>query len=323
VTSTPGYGPWVQLDVATAVPYLVGRGLITAGTAQLLEGGVSATVVAVDTPGGRVVVKQALPQLRVAQTWLADPRRSGVEAAALQLLHGLTPGQVPSLIDHDPDNHIVVLEAAPAGWRTWKAELLDGGGDGVAGGLGTILAHWHRATAGLDEPRFTDLTGFTEQRIDPYFRTVQGVHPSIAPAVDRVLDVMLGRPDCLVHGDFSPKNVLVGDGRLWVLDFEIAHVGDSAFDLAFLLSHLLLKQIHLGRPDEHHLPFLDAYRSAGGMPIDERHLLGLLGCLLLARVDGKSPAEYLNEPQRDQTRQRALAILGGDITTLEQAWRQT
>ena len=81
-----------------------------------------------------------------------------------------------------------------------------------------------------------------------------------------------------------------------MIDWEIVHRGDPAFDVAFLLNHLLLKTIH--RPASRNdyeacgAAFLDAY----GQDLDLAYVLGLVGCLMLARVDGKSPAEYLTEP---------------------------
>ena len=48
----------------------------------------------------------------------------------------------------------------------------------------------------------------------------------------------------LVHGDFSPKNLLVSGDRLVIIDCEVAWYGDPAFDLAFLLNHLCLKALY-------------------------------------------------------------------------------
>jgi hypothetical protein len=150
-----------------------------------------------------------------------------------------------------------------------------------------------------------DLEIFEQLRIEPFHRTVASRHPELAPRVNFAAEALVAVPGrCLVHGDFSPKNVLVGAEGLWVIDFEVAHVGNPVFDLAFLLAHLILKSIH--RPGsaaayrDCAAQFLQFYEESAGeefMPSDESLSLHV-GCLLLARVDGKSPAEYLTTPER-------------------------
>jgi len=181
--------------------------------------------------------------------------------------------------------------------------LLDGVIDPAVGcRLGRLLGRWHRASSEhlgeLEE--FSDLEVFQQLRTEPFHRTVANRHPGLEPFISRALEALLRRPGrCLVHGDFSPKNVLVGVGELWVIDFEVAHLGDPVFDLAFLLSHLILKSVH--RPAaatayrECAAQFLESYENeavAELVPTDESLALQV-GCLVLARVDGKSPAGYL------------------------------
>lgn len=322
----------MRLDADTAVPYLVQRGLLAPGAPAVvrpLDGGVSCSVFAVDGGGRSVVVKQALPRLRVAQTWLADPARAGTEAAALELLQQLTPDAVPQLLDSDPDNHALVVSCAPPDWGPWKADLLRSRVSAqVAERLGTLLARWHTGTTVVSalDPRFRDPTAFTELRVSPFHREVQRRHPGVADLVDDVVGSMLLRRLCLVHGDFSPKNVLVGDGGVWVVDLEVAHVGDPTFDLAFLLTHLLLKAVHL--PDCGHAlqecaqGFLESYRSEVVPPLLDREdrLLRQVGCLLLARVDGKSPAGYLTEDGQAEVRRLGLGLLRGDAASVDDAF---
>lgn len=322
----------MQLGVDTVVPYLVSRGVLTPheqAQVRVLEGGVSCTVLAVDTPRRRVVVKQPLAQLRVARTWLADPSRAGVEAAALEVLHRLTPDAVPGLLDADPELDVLVLEAAPASWTTWKSELLDGRvAPAVAARLAVVLARWHTGTTVVSalDPRFLDTTGFDELRITPFHRAVQQQHPGVADIVQDLIGAMLTRRLCLVHGDFSPKNVLVGDGQVWVLDLEVAHVGDPTFDLAFLITHLLLKAVHLpacGHAlQECAQAFLATYAQEVVPPLlgSSDHLLTHVGCLLLARVDGTSPAGYLTPDEEEQVRSLGLAALRGGLTSVDDAF---
>jgi 5-methylthioribose kinase len=308
-----------QLSSATVGPYLVRRGVFTAVNEldiEELTGGVACAVFAVRGEGKRVVAKQALDRFRVADEWLVPPERAGAEARALELMARLAPGSVPRLLDSDPDAFALVMEEAPAEWRPWKTLLLEGAADAaVAAWLGALLAVLHLADGDIGSAE-----SFEAQRVDPYLRTIQRRHPKLADRIGAYVERLLGTTECVVHGDYSPKNVLVGDDGLWVIDWEVTHRGDPTFDLAFMLNHLLLKTIHRPRAREGYeacgLAFLEAY----GRDVDMPYLLGLVGCLMLARVDGKSPAEYLTEPQRERARTAGIELLSDPPGSLEQAW---
>jgi tRNA A-37 threonylcarbamoyl transferase component Bud32 len=302
------------VDDREVVRHLRDRGLVTLEMpmdVRPLSGGVSGEVRAVVAPGLDVVVKRAHEELLVEEEWIADEERLVTEGWALRLAGDLTPAAVPKVIDLDPRTRTLVMERAPRQWRDWRDELLAGRVDPEVGArLGRVLAQWHRETA--EHPNllsaFSDDTAFVQLRIDPFHRTVAERHPDLAEAIDAVVRRLLERRICLVHGDFSPKNVLVGEDGLWVLDWEVAHVGDPDFDRAYLLCHLTLKAIH--RPES-----ADAYRdtarsflAAYGAPADA-DLARNVACLLLARVDGKSPADYLEEPERVRVRELGRAML--------------
>jgi hypothetical protein len=104
--------------------------------------------------------------------------------------------------------------------------------------------------------------------------------PSLERAVGEYVEEMLDTRRCLVHGDFSPKNVLCGGEELWVLDFEVAHVGDPVFDLAFMLNHLMLKAIHRPAACEGYRDCAEAFLDAYARPLEEHYLLGHTGCLM-------------------------------------------
>lgn len=329
VVANGAAAPRELLRPDTVAGYLQARGVLDAAGAHVdvLAGGVSSLVFAVRTPGLRVVVKQALPRLRVAQEWRAAPWRSLIEARALQVLGRHTPDAVPPVLDIDEERWVVTIPEAPAGHRTWKDDLLRGHADtAVAARLGDVLGVWHAATAGdLDVAReFGSTVVFDQLRTDPFHRTVARTHPDLAGAIGRVVDRMQAGRRCRVSGDYSPKNVLLAPGTLWVIDLEVAHYGDPAFDLGFLLTHLMLKAVHrpAGLPGYQAcaMSFLDAYRQHAAPATEPAHLVGQLGCLLLARVDGKSPAEYLDEPARKTVRRVGRALLGGGVLDLPAAW---
>ena len=313
------------LTVETVGGYLESRGIAPVTEAAELGGGVSNVVLAVRSDGRDLVVKQSLPRLRVAQEWHAKRERVLTEARALTLAAELTPAHVPAVVDVDPVRYAVVIERAPRSWSPWKDRLLAGEANpSIGGGLGEVLAAWHASTSGDDRMReaFGDHEAFDQLRVDPFYRTVARRWPDLAPAIARYVDAMLSRRTCLVHGDYSPKNVLVGDG-LWVVDFEVAHAGDPSFDIAFMLTHLFLKSIH--RPGEAGAylacagAFVDAYREGAG-PLDLRYVLGHVGCLALARVDGKSPVEYLDGRGRERARAAGRELLAQTPRSLDEAW---
>lgn len=284
-----------------------------------LEGGVSGTVYRLRTSAGReLVLKQALDRLKVAQDWHADPARAQNEAHAIRVFHKITPSHVPALVDIDPDTNILVMDAAPATWLPWNHVLLnDAAGpefdnDTVAATLGRILGEWHRATA--NDPSIVDAFSegpeFRELRITPFHEAVRALHPNCAAVIDRCIAELENDLTAVIHGDFSPKNVLVdpGGSGLWVLDFEVAHAGPPVFDVAFATSHLVMKAIHrpavAGQFFELRSRFLEAYR---GQPLAS--LGAQTACLLLARVDGLSPTAYLTEADRSTIRDWAINVL--------------
>ena len=275
----------------------------------------------------RVVVKQALPRLRVADEWLAKRERAITEGEALRLAQQLTPGSVPQVLDVDEVACALTITEAPADWRPWKDQLLAGdAAPGVARRLGGLLGTWQAATWNdhAVERAFEGQEVFEQLRVDPYYRTVCRRRPKLARAVDAFIQRMNATRACLVHGDYSPKNVLVGEG-IWVLDFEVAHCGDPAFDVAFMLNHLLLKRLHVPEAgdgiEQSARDCWDASAQAAPELLpDLSYVLGHVGCLMVARVDGKSPAEYLRKTEREWARDGGTALLLAPPDTLEEAF---
>lgn len=319
------------LSATTVAGYLAGRGLVHDGEdvdVEELGGGVSNVVLAVHARSGDMVVKQARPRLRVPEEWLAKQERAVTEAGALRLVADETPGAVPDVLDVDPGAFVVTVRRAPATWGDWKQQLLAGVVDpAVAVELGRLLARWHQLDVSA-APWLDDAEAFDQLRVDPYLRTIARRHPDLAPMVDPLVARLARTRRCLVHGDFSPKNVLVGREGLWVIDFEVAHLGDPVFDVAFLTNHLVLKAIH--RPDDLRAlaqcaeRFWETYLA--GVPDgwfgEASYVLSHLGALLVARVDGKSPAEYLGAAGQRAARELGRSLLSDPPSHLDDVWRR-
>lgn len=319
-------------DLRALTAHLIRRGLVTPATEvklSSLAGGVSNDVISVDAPGLQAVVKRALPRLRVTEEWLADPARIDTEGRALRLAGQLLPRAVPAVIDLA--GGYLVIERAPEGWHPWKEELLAGAADArVAGRLGGALGTWQRETTGRRDVarEFGDTTAFAQLRVDPFHRTIAGRHPDLADVIGRTVEIMTQSRACLVHGDYTPKNVLVSPDRtgLWVIDWEVTHVGDPTFDPAWMVGHLLLKTVHRPESADGYTAaaraFLDGVVTglAGSLTTDAAQLMRQVGCLLLARVDGKSPADYLTDDGRRSTRDLARRLLTDPPPSVLDAW---
>lgn len=322
------------LTTTTVVPYLVERGIVTpAATAVELGGGVSNVVLRVADDDSVLIVKQSLPRLRVAEEWLAPQERIVTEAEAMTLAATLVTDGVPRVVLSDSTAFVLAMDSAPAEWTDWKSQLMAGTvHDGVATRVGEIVGCLHRSTldVGTLSPLLRETEPFEQLRLRPYYEHTARAVPEWARVLAELADELRASRRCLVHGDLSPKNILapalVGD-RAWVIDFEVAHLGDPRFDLAFLLTHLTLKSIHLpasqSQLDRAARAFLVAYVTAIGdsFPLDLPGTTRQLGALLLARVYGKSPAEYLTTSGRAHAVRLAAIALEGRIQTLDDLTR--
>ncbi|MDM4761998.1 aminoglycoside phosphotransferase family protein [Galbitalea sp. SE-J8] len=320
--------PIALLDTTSAEALLRQRGLVR-GPVRIreLSGGVSNVVLAVEADGQRLVMKQSLERLRVEAEWLAPRRRILAEAAGLRVAAALDPASVPRVVDIDPETMLLVMEMAPEGTDDWKRKLMAGEIDAdFARHVGRLVGRMHAETAGAPLPRelTDDPAAFEALRLDPYHEAVARALPELADAVRAVADRIRRERVCLVHGDLSPKNVLVlpgGAPHAWLIDLEVAHRGDPAFDVAFMLTHLVMKAVHRradrARYDAAADAFLAGYAEHRRIPDDDA-LLPQLGCLLLARVVGKSPADYLSPPERDVVRALGAAAVTGGAGSLNE-----
>jgi 5-methylthioribose kinase len=281
---------------------------------RTLPDGVSNRTVLVEFAGGDAwVLKQALAKLRVASDWYCDPVRIHREALGMKYLHHLAPaGTITELIFEDPAEHLLAMRAVPQPHENWKHMLLAGRieKDHVEQ-FAKLLAIIHlRAAQQATElkPLFADTSFFESLRVEPYYVYSAQQVPEARAFLERLIAEKRVRRLTLVHGDYSPKNILVHDDRLILLDHEVIHWGDPAFDVGFALTHLLSKAHHLSQKRSQ---FASAARQFFRMycwsdDIEVMAVRHTLGCML-ARVAGRSPLEYLNESERN--RQRGIVVV--------------
>lgn len=282
-----------------------------------LAGGVSSDIWRIDLASGAICAKRALAKLKVEADWRAPVERNRYEAAWIARANAIVPGMAPALLGEDRESGTLVMAyLAPEDHPVWKAELAAGRADpAFAAEVGRRVAAVHAATAGDAEVRdgFPTDAIFHAIRLEPYLLATARAHPDLARRLEALARRTAENRRALVHGDVSPKNILVGPGGPVLLDAECAWYGDPAFDLAFCLNHLLLKCLWRPEAQERFLACFAALAEAYLAGVDweppaeiEARVASLLPGLFLARVDGKSPVEYLTA-KRDKEAVRAVA----------------
>ena len=308
--------------------------------AVALAGGVSSDIWRVDLARGAVCVKRALPRLRVAQLWEAPVERNRYEYEWFRVAGEAVPHAVPRVLARR-EGVFAMEYLEPARHPVWKTLLAEGRADaGFAAQLGRALAAIHAATAGRDDiaRRFATDRIFFDIRLEPYLLATARKHRDLEEILVALEKRTACTKLCLVHGDVSPKNILAGPRGPVFLDAECAWYGDPAFDLAFCLNHLLLKCLWVPRAAEDFLlsfqSLFDAYKSKLSWEKAEaleNRTATLLPALLLARVDGKSPVEYLvSEKDRQHVRTIARELLlrpasapPASVASIREAWQKS
>jgi aminoglycoside phosphotransferase (APT) family kinase protein len=314
--------------------------LLAPGEAVLgtcLAGGVSSDIWRVDLRSGPVCVKRALAKLKVDADWRVPVERNSYEVAWLRAAESIVPGAVPPILGVDTASHAFAMAyLEPHRYPPWKAQLMAGEvSTEFAREVGDVLGRIHAASADRDEfaSAFRTDENFYAIRLEPYLIASADKHPDVAAILRRLAENTAAVRKVLVHGDVSPKNILAGPSGPVFLDAECAWFGDPAFDLAFCLNHLLLKGMVSVRSRDALRRAFEALRAAYLCAVKwesadalEARTARLLPGLALARVDGKSPVEYLHgEGDRERVRAAAKDLLARPAPGLTEAgarwWR--
>ncbi len=295
----------------------------------VLTGGVSSLIVLVEDNDKLFCAKSALAKLKVEADWQVPVRRNQAEVAWLREAAKIIPNAVPDILGEDKQNNIFAMQwLNPEDHPVWKQQLLGGNiSVPVAKQVGLLLGRVHNQTATNTtiKSRFQNDADFDALRLDPYLRATANAHPAIAKRLLTICDTTYRTQLTLIHGDVSPKNILLGQKSPILLDAECATYGDPAFDLAFCLNHLILKAVHMPA-------YADAFQTSVKV-LSENYLSNvnweprekleartaeLLPALSLARIDGKSPVEYLSTTSQALVRSKAINLITNPVARLDE-----
>jgi aminoglycoside phosphotransferase (APT) family kinase protein len=324
--------PATPTDSDVIVESLRRMGIVSANQSVrlvALAGGVSSDIYEARLPGRSICVKRALARLKVAADWRAPVERNRWEVEWMRVAGAIVPSAVPRVLGEDRDAGCFAMAyLAPDDHPVWKTLLAAGRTDpATATAVGATLGQIHAATADRAEvaDRFRTDAIFHAIRLEPYLVATGRAHPDLASELEALVRATQANQRVLVHGDFSPKNILIGPAGPVIIDAECAWYGDPAFDLAFVLNHLLLKGAW--RPEWRprygadfaalKRAYLQCVRWEAPRELEAR-TARLLPALMLARIDGKSPVEYLTaEAAKQSVRRFARALLQEPVAELE------
>jgi aminoglycoside phosphotransferase (APT) family kinase protein len=274
--------------------------------------------------------------LRVEADWRAPIERNLYEYAWIRRVQAVLPDAVPPLLGRSADGAMFAMAYLdPSDYVLWKEALFRGHIEpDFAAQVGAALGKIHSATA-RDKSLAAEFASdhiFHAIRLEPYLLATARRHSDIAPRLRLLAERTATTKRALVHGDVSPKNILIGPAGPVFLDAECAWYGDPAFDVAFCLNHLLLKCIPLPDRADALLWAFSTFAARYVAKIDwenpvemECRCATLLPALTLARIDGKSPVEYISaESDKNRVREIARALIIAPRTRLGEiadAWR--
>ena len=288
---------------------------------SILTGGVASEIWKVETRKKSYCVKRALPKLNVEADWYAPIERNSFEVAWCRFVEKNLPGSAPHIFFHDEKNMLCCMEFLdPIHYSLWKNELRDGRGDpSQAKNVGQKLGRIHALSSDNKsiQSEFPRQDIFYAIRLEPYLEATASKHPHLKEALFSLSKRTSNTRPVMIHGDTSPKNIMIGPNGPVFIDAECACMGDPAFDLAFCLKHFLLKCLWVPRESEKFLNCFEVMAKSYLSEVSweqpdavEARTASLLPGLFLGRIDGKSPIEYISkESEKNKVRRCATEFL--------------
>lgn len=292
-----------------------------------LAGGVSSDIACVEFRQQKACIKFALEKLKVSEDWYAPVKRNEAEYQWLEFAHSIVPESTPILLGRSAEHNGFVMEYLQGnGTYLWKNALLNAEpGQNEAEKVGAVLGRTHAASSNSETVKqtFQNSEDFAALRLDPYLGFTASQHPKVAAELRALITMLQTHELVLIHGDVSPKNIIFRSGIPVFLDAECATMGDPSFDVAFCLNHLVLKYFHIPASRQLLLTSIKEFWSAYSQHVTwenkdklQRRICRLLPALMLARIDGKSPVEYLSEISRGHIRNLALVLVSNPPETV-------
>ena len=297
--------------------------------------GVSSDIWYVKTEKGlEFCIKRALEKLTVKEDWFAPINRNNFEAAYFKACQNIIPNSFPKILGHDDKNYILAMEwFNPKSYILWKKKLLDmtfeiKDGKTISNILNKKHAYFYNKSN--YKKQFENDKTFFDIRIEPYILFTAKSYPQHENYFFNVAKSLVSNKKTVIHGDFSPKNILIGSDFPVILDAETACWGDPVFDLAFCNNHIILKSIlnlsnkkkYMSLSKEFINSYIDNINWEEKSNLRDR-FLKLTPLLILARLDGKSPIEYYKDKHIKKARALSLKILNDkikDINNLFSIW---
>lgn len=223
----------------------------------------------VQSPEGTVIVKQALPYVRlVGDSWPLPLYRAFYEFNALKRQEKRDPGSVPEIFHFDEGQALIVMEfLSPhiilrnkliAGEKVVDLGAFCGqfcARTAFRGSELSMKSADKKADVGLfsgnvEIPAITESLVFT----DPYFDAEMNNHtPGLDPVVSRLRDNVelkrivqsmmakfVSNTETMCHGDLHSGSIMATDTEIRVIDPEFAQYGPMGFDLGMLTANYLM-----------------------------------------------------------------------------------
>jgi hypothetical protein len=227
----------------------------------------SAPIAELEVDGRALLLKdlspRALPErARAAKLdFLHDPGREPEVYRSLLAGAGLGTAELSAAVsDPDRERYWLVLEKV-SGKELYQVGELERWAEAMQ-----WLARCHDLFAGIAPADY--LVHYGRQ-----FFELWPVRAGVSlPGYESVTDRLAALPATLVHGDLYASNVLVGNGRVCPVDWELAGVGPGVLDVAALT---------LGLPEPDAAELAEEYRRALERPPDPDSFQGDLACARL------------------------------------------